>query len=155
MYCSDGLLRKAFPVFGTISALILLASCATHQGNGLAEPPAKFSVESADLPAREAFELVLRSEDDRRICVDVERWPNEVGAVHFGADFLRIVHDQGSTPAKEWNLGFCPGGCGVISLEPKREIRAIVPYAQFGDVEYIASLKNKKLVYELSPILCE
>lgn len=114
-----------------------------------------FKLETIDIPEQKRFELTLKSLDARQLCLDVEQWPNSIGGVHFGRDIAVLEFDDGSVPIHDSNFGYCPGGCGTIEVEPNSELRALIPYGQFGDPNEIAKLKNKRLKFSVSPRYCK
>jgi hypothetical protein len=115
----------------------------------------KYTMETRDLPDQAAFELILRSADARELCLETDRWPNEHGGVHYGSTFVRIVHDAGELPLPDQNLGFCYRGCGFHRIPAGGSLRGRLPYGQFGNVETVRAMRNRKLEYFLPPFPCE
>ena len=141
-------------IFG---ALLVSSGCSTSSiphAEMQAAPPL-FQVDSVDIPEKKQFELVLRSNDSRRICLSVDQWPNSAGKVNFGSDIAKLQFSSGSINMRDSNFGYCPGGCGLISIEPASEIRATIPYSEFGDPSAIEKLSNKQLIYTIVPRYCE
>jgi hypothetical protein len=138
----------------TLSALIFLScGCAITQKD---EPPITYKFTTSDDRENNAFIVFFRSsEDKKRICIDVQSWPNKAGAVHYGGDAVKIIHDAGMISIRDSNLGYCPNGCGSIRIKPNQEIRAVIPYSEFGDPKEIAALENKRIDYSLAPYRCK
>jgi hypothetical protein len=140
--------------FSASICLFLLEGCAAGEGTLPKVDQMQYSLTTRDLPEARAFEVTLQSFDDREICLFVEQWPGSIGQVGEGADYVSIVHDGGRIPIKDINLGFCYGGCGAQRVEPRGRIQARIPYAQFGPVDEIASLRGKRLEYQPKVFTC-
>jgi hypothetical protein len=132
--------------------VVVVCGCA-QQRPSLTVPP-MFNIESRDVIGEDRFELTLQSQDKRAICLDVQNWPNDLGGVHYGADFVQIVHNRGVLPIRDLNLGYCSDGCGVIVIPPGSTIRGSLTYAEFGSVAQVRALEGRVLEYSLSPRLC-
>lgn len=138
-------------LFG-VFALGCSSTASTH-----AEPATGpvFKFDAVDNLEKKQFELTLKSLDVKQLCLDVEQWPSASGGVHFGSDTAILESDDGSIPIQDSNFGYCPGGCGTITVEPNSELRAAIPYAQFGNSSEIEKLKNKRLKFPVTPRYCK
>jgi hypothetical protein len=114
-----------------------------------------FKLDVIDVPDQKHFSLILKSLDAKQLCLHVEQWPAPMGGVHFGSDKVFLDFEGGSMPIRDSNFGYCPGGCGVIKIEPNSELRALIPYIEFGDPDQIQKLKDKRLRFPVTLQYCK
>lgn len=132
-----------------------ISACAVHTAEDSGPTPAPmFNLSVTDNAELQRFELLLRSSDNRPLCMDVEQWPNQLGQVDWHGRRGVLHSQEGSFSAEDANFGFCPGGCGVIKIAPGGEHRGFIPYSEFGDPKAIVRLQDRHLDFTVVPRVC-
>lgn len=116
--------------------------------------PERYALHMTDNVADRRFEIVLKSYDEKTLCVQVDKWPNSAGLLHMGADLATLRTARGLLPAHDDNFGYCPGGCGQHRIGPHGELHGLIAYEAFGDPEELAEDPNKKLEFSVMPFYC-
>jgi hypothetical protein len=119
--------------------------------------PLAYELVTADDPENAVFIVSLKSEENSQaICIYIDHWPTQSGSAKLVDDRVKIVHQDGIVSvAPPVYARDCPGGCGRIRIKPNEEIKAVIPYSEFGDAKEIAALQNKRLEYSLTPYRCK
>jgi hypothetical protein len=118
------------------------------------EAPARYGLTIRDLPSAKQFELTLRSLDHRPICVEIRRWPNRFGRVHFGSHWVILHTGKGIYPAINENFGRCVGPGCIIHIAPGKTLTGFIRYSAFGNEKQIAALPSRRLQVDVEPVVC-
>jgi len=119
-----------------------------------AKPSIDYVLDVSDHPDRNVFTVSLRSTSERNICISVDDWPNRYGNISGGSGRAELIFNDGVIPSTDTNFGYCSGSACIITLKPNSTISADVNYAEFGPVDTISKIKNKRMVYKISPSYC-
>ena len=120
-----------------------------------ASRPPRYRLSVSDLSVQRRFAVSLISMDDRPICIELRRWPNDVGHVHYGGDWV-ILHSSGGTyPAQDENFGRCVGPECILHIAPHGKLTGFVSYEMFGPPAAIARLSDRQLEFQIRPIACD
>ncbi|WP_146095900.1 hypothetical protein [Xanthomonas arboricola] len=135
------------------SALVLmLGACATS----ITRPSVdRYILSVTDDVEERRFEVVLKSLDDRSLCVSKDSWPNIEG--RFTVEMEGVyVKSGGEVFFSQSNLmsAYCPGGCGEHRIKPKSELRGRVSYESFSDSRKFENDTSKQLVLSVNPYYC-
>jgi hypothetical protein len=137
------------------SACISFVLCMTPTDSLARESPdPQYQLIIKDVPAARHFELTLQSLDERPICVELRRWPNRAGRVHFGNSWVVLHTSAGLFRAKDENFGRCVGPECLIHIGPKKALHGFIAYFVFGDEQKIARLPKRRLQIDVRPMLC-
>lgn len=138
-------------IFWAISLAVSLpaknALCGNTQGP-------RYELAITDRPAEKRFQLKVTSHDRRRICLELRRWPNEIGRVHYGRDWLILHTAEGIYPAIDENFGRCVGSGCTIHIEPLGTLEGFIAYSAFGSEKKIARLTHRRLKMDMNPWVC-
>lgn len=131
-----------------------LSGCISAQNKNTAQ--VVYELITVDDQKNTAFHVSLKSKESAgAICIYIDHWPAKNGSVKLVDDRVKIIYQNGVVPVfPPVYARDCSGGCGSIRIRPNEEIRAVIPYSEFGDPKEIASLKNKRLEYSLTPYRC-
>jgi hypothetical protein len=120
--------------------------------------PDRYTLHIQDNPAERRFDVALKSNDERPLCLSGEDWPDSSGQFVFGSNAVALgIGDGTALPAKSGLLlsAYCPGGCGrVHRIELKAELRGFVAYAAFGDATDVPTEPEKQLMFLVGPYYC-
>lgn len=101
------------------------------------------------------FDVFVKSDDNRPLCIAKEDWPNTSGFFTVERDGVFVESTSGVFPARSPLISaYCPGGCGLHRIEPYGELRGFIEYEAFDDSVHFASDMNKKLRFLVSPRYC-
>lgn len=134
--------------------LTIAFSCVAPVGVRTEEAPARYSLTTRDIGKEKRFELVLRSRDDRPICLEVRRWPNRVGHVHYGNHWVILHTSKGIYRALDENFGRCIGPECIMHIAPRKTLTGFIAYSVFGDEKKVAMLPNRHLEVDVKPVVC-
>lgn len=144
----------------SMACCLLVSGCTTTSSEpkttATHRPRFEFSVE--DQKERHRFVLRLRSTDQRTLCVEVERWPNKAGRLHFGSTWAFVASDGKIFPGGEENFGYCLEDVGqpcYRRVNPGGVLEGFVEYSEFGNPRAIAKLANKRLHLPIDPVFCK
>lgn len=130
--------------YGAISAIA---------GQRDSAPPPRYRVEIVDRPKEKRFVIVLKSLDDRSLCLGIGQWPNELGQLDFGSTWVALKSGGHTYRPRDTNFGYCPG-CD-IRVAPRSELRGFIGYAEFGQAAAIAALPERQLHFPVTASVCE
>jgi hypothetical protein len=150
----NGLRSPIFIAFVLLS-LFSMSADPNHR-NHSAAPHYRFEI--TDRPAEKRFALTLKSQDDRPLCIYVEKWPNQKGQVHFGRTWVKLESAEDTYAARDENFGYCIDDSGkpcLLKILPGATLEGFIGYEQFGDPIVIAGLTHRKLHFPVSPQVCE
>lgn len=122
-------------------------------------PPTEAQVNEFELAvttdrSAKRFNLTLRSQSHRRLCLHRHSWPNDTGQLHFGgARGVYVEMDGARCNALDENLGYCPGGRECrLEIPPGGDLTGFIDFSQFGcDLENGTVLK---LSFSVTPTYC-
>lgn len=107
-----------------ITLAALLAGCASS-----ALRPIVYAVE--DRPDQGRLVLTFRNETRHAKCLLPEHWPNQGGKIDSGAQSVSLVVEGRTFPLKDFNTGYCPGGCAT-RVASDREGTSFLAYDDFN-----------------------
>ena len=140
--------------FLVVGVMVLLVACSST-ATVVRPSPDSFEFSVQDNPRDLRFELALKSNDSRAICLAVEDWPSEEGALVVQRDDVAVKTSGGVLPAESELLStYCPGGCGVKRIEPRGMLRGSISYEVFGSPQQLAQDLDKKLLFTVNPYYC-
>lgn len=137
-----------------LSAIVLLLATVACAQSITRPTPDRYELHIADNPHEHRFDIVLKSNDSRPLCVAVENWPNRVGLLHMGRDLATLQTAAGALPAHDDNFGYCHGGCGEHRIEPHEELHGFIAYEAFGDPVQLAADTSKQLQFSVTLAYC-
>lgn len=143
------MIMRLASILALSSSVVALAS-----NRVFASDPPRYRVEINDRPQQKRFVVALRSLDNRSLCIDLEKWPNRRGQLHFGSTWVKLDTSEGSYPARDENFGYCLGGC-TIRIAPRSVLTGFIGYAQFGRPAAILVLKQRQLRFAVTPRVCK
>jgi hypothetical protein len=120
---------KAASFLTAVTAAIYMTGCATT-GHEAAREEIDYAIAAVDNPAEARFEIVLTSLSNKALCVNDEDWPDH-GYIHYGDHFAVALVGDMQYPISDWNMGYCPGGCGYERVEPRSSLVGYLPYERF------------------------
>lgn len=134
------------------ASLLVVVACATS----IERPsPEVYALHVADNTAEQRFDVVLKSHDDRALCVSTESWPSGSGLLPTANDEIVVLTGQEELPVRsELFSAYCPGGCGEHRIEPHGELRGFILYEAFGDAAKLAVDPSKQLRISVTPFYC-
>ena len=115
--------------------------------------PPRYRVEIVDRPEEKCFVIILKSLDDRSLCLSIGQWPNEFGQLDFGSTWVALKSGGETYRPRDTNFGYCPA-C-EIRVAPRSELRGFIGYAEFADPATIAALPKRQLHFPLTARICE
>jgi hypothetical protein len=135
--------------------ILVLAGCLymSIPISGFAEAAARYRVNIIDDPKEKRFIVVLKSLDDRSLCLGVGQWPNHVGQLDFGSSWVQLKSAAKSFRPRDTNFGYCPD-C-EIRVAPRKELKGFINYAEFGDPRAIAALPERQLHFPVVAWVCQ
>lgn len=134
------------------ASLLVLAACATSVER---PPPESYVLQVTDNAAEHRFDVVLKSHDDRALCVSIEAWPSKNGLFPTENDDVVVLTGQEELPVRsELSSAYCPGGCGEHRIEPHGELGGFIAYEAFGDTAKLAADPSKQLRFSVTPSYC-
>ena len=138
--------------FRSIILLLTLSACTSVRPRPTTD---RYQLDVQDNPAELRFDIVLKSNDDRFLCVNVEDWPDSNGSLMVdNAELsLRVDGELRRARGKLMSM-YCPGGCGELRIAPRGELRGFISYAVFDDPPRIASASSRELVFNEMPSYC-
>ena len=125
--------------------IFLIAAGFASACSTLAIVPVDYSFN--DAAGQGGLELRYRNSSSRLMCLSTGHWPNEAGKFNQASDLVFLVIDGKRYPIEDFNTGYCIGGCPTY-VEPGEEVKAFVPYRDFGLPE---ALIDKPKTLEFSP----
>lgn len=150
--------RQAWSWMGVVAIGAALNGCAAYVVDG-GSYGISYSVETSPNDAKRAFDVIFTSKSDRTLCLGTSDWPNLRGILDEGGQSLTLtaaggVEIKGGRTRRHC---FSPGKPELceIRIKPREQMTGIIAYEEFGDPDYIASLKNKEAHFEARPYLCE
>ena len=94
------------------------------------------------------FELTLKSRDNRPICIPLGYWPDILGQI--GDKGAILVSGRKRIPSQPADMGYAEGGTSDSwKIPPHGELRGFIGYDQFGKADYIATLRNRRLLFSV------
>lgn len=132
--------------------ILAIASCAST----VTRPaPDRYFLRANDNVKAHRFDIVLKSNDDKALCISTNGWPNSSGLFTTEREDVALETSAGVLPAKSALLSaYCPGGCGEHRIGNKGELHGFIAYEAFGDAEKLAKDLNKKLKFQVFPYYC-
>ena len=126
-------------------SLLLTLGCAS----GFHEPdPVPINYRMRDIPVQHRIELIYRNDSTSDVCLSSGNWPNPAGNIDQASGYVFLKVGAMRFPIKEFNEGYCPGGCGV-RVSPGEQLLAFIPYSAFGVPE---DLVGEEKTLEFSPV---
>lgn len=105
--------------------------------------------------AERRFDMVLKSNDTKPLCLSIEAWPSSTGKFPTENAAVTLKTTQGILPVRsELQSAYCPGGCGEHRIEPKGELRGFIAYEAFDDPTKLAADQIKQLQFSVIPSYC-
>jgi hypothetical protein len=104
---------------------ILLTGCATTASS------IPIHYQFTDKPTLRRIELSYRNASGQTLCLSPSEWPNVAGKLNNWAPSniaLRVASAR--FPLKNFNTGYCVGGCPIY-LAPGKRITGFIAYADF------------------------
>jgi hypothetical protein len=115
--------------------------------------PPRYRIDIVDRPEEKRFLIVLKSLDDRSLCLGIGQWPNEFGQLDFGSTWVALKSAGDTYRPRDTNFGYCPG-C-EIRIAPRSELRGFIGYAEFADPATIAALPKRHLHFPVTAWICK
>lgn len=146
--------RKGFAkTLFMLAAFAAIGACATHGVEKAATTEFAFSVRENVSSSR--FELELTSTSGAAICLPSESWPNDQGKLMVDVPGVVLsVGDQEFAAKGTLFSAYCPGGCGVVRVDPGETVQGFLDFSVFGDPEMISGAESRRLIYPISPYRC-
>lgn len=131
-----------------LAVITLLAGCVT-----------------AATPLTDDFTLTIRNASEARrfeleltagaapICFVIQQWPDDHGRLDTGS-LAYAVTDAGRFAARDYNFGYCPGGCGELRVEAGGRLHAFVSWDEFPEEARLATSSVRRLEFPFSPRRC-
>jgi hypothetical protein len=146
-------------LFRVIAILLFeVAICFGAQPSSLhldvGRPPPRYRLRIKDNPAGMRFDLTLISYDDRPICLSRGGWPDGLGHVDWGSQWVKLRSKGHLLQARDWNFGFCEGDDCSHRVAPKGILTGFIGYAEFGNPKEIAALPSRHLLFDTTPYVC-
>ena len=116
-----------------------------------------YEVRVIDNPTERQFDLILISNNSRKLCLTLAQWPNRLGQLHMGSTRAKVQTSIGVVPALDENFGYCPGGlpgCDYHRIEPYGQLRGYITYAAFNDPDALVADPNKQIEFAVYPFYC-
>ena len=125
--------------------LALLSSCATPM---LPPTPDRYVFEVTDNIQARRFDLVLKSLDEKALCISTEDWPANNGKYPVDIDEVKLKTVTGVLPVRS-NLfsAYCPAGCGRLRVDGGGVLRGFISYEAFGNPDALANDTSKELLF--------
>jgi len=137
-----------------VAALITYWSSALAASTEGRSANPRYKLVISDQPDFRRFRLRLESLDDRPLCLDITRWPNDIGQLHFGSVWATLRSTQGTYMARDENFGRCIGPSCTIHIKPRSSLTGFIGYSEFGNPKKIAKLSARRLQLDINPIVC-
>lgn len=136
-------------------ALLVLTGCSGGAQSTPTPTPAQFILHSSRNDVEQRFDVVVRSLDKRKLCLQPEQWPGLGGMIERNVG-VSVTVDGSKHDADEYQSGFCYGrSCGKpIVIKPGQEVRTFVSYKQFHSVAISKAVRDVTLEYPLHPYAC-
>lgn len=147
--------RNAKVLFILCIVSVAAVACSTKETRW-AEPEA-YELRVIDNLPEGRFDLILRSNSQRELCLTREQWPNRSGQLHMGSSTAKVRTGTDVFPALDENFGYCPGnlsGCDYHRIDPYGELRGYIDYETFNEHEALATDPNKQLEFSVYPFYC-
>lgn len=133
--------------------LLAITACATSIERPVLEK--NYTLQVTDNAAERRFDVVLKSQEDRALCVSIEAWPSGNGLLPTASDEVALLIGQEKLPVRSELLSaYCPGGCGVHRIAPHGELRGFIAYGAFGNETQLAADPSKQLQFSVVPSYC-
>lgn len=108
-----------------------------------------------DNAAEQRFDISLKSDDSRSLCIYKEDWPNTAGFFTVDKDGVFVESASGMFPAQSPLVStYCPGGCGLHRIDPHGELRGFIEYTAFGDPVPFFNDIDRELRFSVFPFYC-
>jgi hypothetical protein len=131
---------------------LIFSSCATVSRSSAedAAAVAQYRLVVKDEPRSHRFALRLESLDERKLYVDIYKWPDALGRLHFGSLWVSLNLNGRIVTAKDENFGYVVGGRS-IEIAPRGALVGFVGYEQFGNPRSIANASSRSLRFKVTP----
>lgn len=136
-----------------IIAASALCSTAVLGSDGSGSTP-RYELIIKDRPDLKRFTIALKSLDTRPLCLEITRWPNDIGHLHFGSVWVRLRSDEGVYAARDENFGRCVGPSCTLHIQPRSVLNGFIGYAEFGNPNKIMKLSRRRLEVDIAPVAC-
>jgi hypothetical protein len=148
---------KTLRMILSIGALVLV-SAETDGGPSynlpVGNPPPRYRLVIKDNPTAERFDLTLHSDDSRAICLGQGGWPNQLGNLDWGSQWVKLQSGKKVFKARDWNFGYCDGAECSTRVPPYGTLTGFIGYAEFGDPKEIAVLPKRRLHFDPLLYVC-
>jgi hypothetical protein len=115
----------------------------------------RFRIEVTDQPNQKRFLIVLKSLDNRPLCLGVEQWPDQLGQLDTGSRRARVTSSEGTFLARDASFGYCAGDACVLHVAPGSTLKGFIGYAEFGSAAAIAGLRDRRLHFPVTTWVCK
>lgn len=133
-------------------AILMISGCVSSAAKRPDEPKPKYRLVITDNIIKKQFELKFVSMDERDICLSLTQWPSSSGWLDTGSKIAKLSSGRVVIPAMDRTFGYSAGQ-GYI-LKSGNSLAGYIPYSEFGDVGYVASLPDRRLDFIVVPWLC-
>ena len=131
-----------------LAIVALLSACVT----GATTFADDFTLTVRDAPGARRFELELTA-GAVPICFGIQQWPDAHGRLDTGS-LAHVVTDAGRFAARNFNFGYCPGGCGELRVEPGARLSAVISYDEFPQAAQLSASSARHLHFAFRPYRC-
>lgn len=100
------------------------------------------------------FDVLLESEDAHPLCLTIEQWPNPLGQLGGWKGQAKVVLADAELSSKLNNFGYCPINCTGLTITRKQPLHGFIAYDQFASPEPLATVADKRLVFDVQPSVC-
>lgn len=125
-----------------------------HFVPNLGSQPPRYRIVIRDDPLRARFALEFVSLDDRTLCLSYRAWPNALGTVEGGSQWVKLKSSKGILRPRDWINSTCDGDDCTIRVPPNGTLTGFIGYAEFGDSKKVAALPNRRLEFAPLPHIC-
>ena len=143
-----------------VAAVVFACGCSggSHRDSMIGTeilPGSAYRLEIRDMPESRRFELSLSSLTSSSICISVEEWPNARGELSDGSQRAAVVLSTGEVrAAKDYNFGYCPGGCGQLAVSGYQTLTGYITYDAIALQSLSEESAPKELRFSVTPVRC-
>lgn len=100
------------------------------------------------------FDLELRSNSSRSLCISGADWPNKLGQVSGGSERAKVVYGSREISSRDTNFGSCVGESCTVKIKPRSLMRGFISYNEFEESSGLSEVPEKRLIYQIKPYFC-
>jgi hypothetical protein len=117
--------------------------------------PARYKLEITDEPGKLRFSLLLRSLDQRDLCIGWDVWPDAQGKTQTGKYVYSIVTEAATLFPHDPTVEIDCFDCKPTRIKPHESLNGFLEYSEFGDPQMIRSLSKRALKVDIKPQVCD